>query len=65
MSKWEDLIPRPKSKFLRVKCLECGNEQTIFGNASMLVQCKVCGAVLSRPRGGKANILGEVINVFE
>ena len=43
------------SKFLVVKC-ECGNEQSIFSNASNNVDCKVCGKRLASPAGGKAII---------
>jgi len=32
MSEWEKLVPKPRSKFLRVKCPECGNEQIIFSH---------------------------------
>lgn len=43
------------SKFIVVKC-DCGNEQSIFGNASSPVDCKVCGKRLASPSGGKAII---------
>lgn len=43
------------SKFLVVKC-GCGNEQTIFSNASGPVDCSVCGKRLASPSGGKAII---------
>ena len=56
-----DLIPRPRSLFLRVKCNSCGNEQIIFDRASVLVKCKVCDEVLAEPRGGKARIRGEIV----
>lgn len=65
MIEWEELIPRPRSYFLRVKCLKCGNEQMVFGNAANAVNCKVCGAELAKPSGGKAIIKGEIIAVFE
>lgn len=65
MAEWENLIPRPKSSFLRVKCLKCGNEQMVFSHAVNRVSCNVCGAELAVPSGGKAVIKGEVIAVFE
>ena len=64
MSKWEEFIPRPRSNFLRVKCLECGNEQTIFSNTSNTVQCNVCEAVIAEPTGGKSKIHGEILEVM-
>lgn len=65
MSEWEKLIPRPRSKFLRVKCLKCGNEQMVFGYAATRVNCEVCGVELVQPSGGKAVIKGEIISVYE
>ena len=65
MSEWEKLIPRPRSSFIRVKCLKCGNEQMMFSNAVNKVSCNVCGTILAEPSGGKAKIKGEVLAVFE
>lgn len=65
MSNWKDLVPRPRSKFLRVKCPDCGNEQTIFDSATIVVKCNVCDNVLAEPAGGKAKIRGEVISRLE
>jgi small subunit ribosomal protein S27e len=65
MSEWEKLIPRPKSGFIRVKCLKCGNEQVLFNSAVNKVTCNVCGTELAEPRGGKAKIRGEVVAIFE
>jgi small subunit ribosomal protein S27e len=65
LSEWEKLIPRPRSSFVRVKCLKCGNEQIIFSNAVNMVTCNVCGTVLAEPTGGKAKIKGEIVTIFE
>ncbi|MEM2143660.1 MAG: 30S ribosomal protein S27e [Candidatus Thorarchaeota archaeon] len=51
-----DIIPQPTSRFLRVKCLDCDNEQIIFGCASTEVKCLKCGKLLARPSGGKARL---------
>lgn len=61
MRKREILTPVPKSRFLKVKCLDCGNEQIIFSHASTLVRCNICGKELARPTGGKAKILTDKI----
>ncbi len=53
------------SKFLRVKCNDCENEQIVFDHASTSVKCNVCGSTLVEPRGGKAGIKGEIIEVLE
>jgi small subunit ribosomal protein S27e len=65
MSEWEKLIPKPRSKFLRVKCPECGNEQILFSHATNKVKCNVCGTIVAEPAGGKAKIKGEIVAVFE
>ena len=65
MSKWMNLIPRPRSKFIRVKCPDCGNEQAIFRSASTIVKCNVCDGVLAEPSGGKAKLRGEVVESLD
>ncbi len=59
------LIPIPTSKFLKVKCMKCGNEQIIFNKASTKVYCLVCGNLLAEPTGGKARIHAKIIGVLE
>ena len=62
----EELIKQPKTKFLKVKCKKCKNEQVIFGNPSTVVNCLVCSAELAKPSGGKAkNINAHVLEVIE
>ena len=51
--------------FLRVECADCGNEQVLFGKAASTVDCAVCGSTLATPRGGEAEIHGEVVEVVE
>jgi small subunit ribosomal protein S27e len=65
VSEWENLVPRPGSSFVRVKCLKCGNEQIVFSNPVNRVNCNVCGTELAEPTGGKAKIKGEIVAVFE
>ena len=65
MSEWERLLPRPRSKFVRVKCPDCGNEQIVFSHATIAIHCNICGATLAEPSGGKARIRGEVTAVLE
>ncbi|MBR9689812.1 MAG: 30S ribosomal protein S27e [Candidatus Altiarchaeota archaeon] len=55
----------PKSKFIKVKCEQCKNEQTIFNKPATNVMCLVCGKPLAESTGGKAKILAKVINVLE
>jgi small subunit ribosomal protein S27e len=55
----------PKSKFVKVRCAKCKNEQILFGNASSVVKCLVCDVVLAEPAGGKAKVLAQVLEVLE
>ncbi|MBS7634677.1 30S ribosomal protein S27e [Candidatus Bathyarchaeota archaeon] len=65
MKIWERSIPKPRSLFLQVKCPDCGNEQAIFSSVASIVRCNICGSILAEPTGGKANIKGEIVNIFE
>ena len=62
MFKEKKLIAEPRSRFLLVKCKECEHEQVVFGLATRVVVCDVCGKQLTKPTGGKAHILGEIIS---
>ncbi len=54
-----------RSKFFRVKCPECDNEQVVFEKASIVVDCVVCGKVLAEPSGGKADVKAEILATLE
>ena len=49
-------VPYPKTKFLKVKCPSCNNEQIIFDSVKTVVKCNVCEEQLAKPLGGKAKI---------
>lgn len=59
------MIKQPKSKFIKVRCPKCKNEQIIFGNASDVVKCLVCDKELAFPTGGKSRISARVLEVLE
>ncbi|MEN2974122.1 MAG: 30S ribosomal protein S27e [Candidatus Caldarchaeales archaeon] len=61
---WTKLIPKPRSAFLLVQCNECGHKQVVFDCAKSEVPCQVCGAVIAKPKGGKAEILGKVVDRY-
>jgi len=56
---------KTKSKFIKVRCRDCENEQVLFDNASNEVSCHICGSKLAVPKGGKAKIKGEVLETIE
>jgi small subunit ribosomal protein S27e len=51
-----EIVKQPKSRFLKVKCLDCEHEQIIFGHASVEITCLKCGKTLAKPSGGKAKL---------
>lgn len=60
-----DILPKPDSKFLKIKCEKCKNEQIVFDKPSIPVKCLVCDAVLATPSGGKALFNAKVMEVLE
>jgi len=64
LSDWESLIPRPSSRFLRVRCRSCESEQIVFSHTTHTIKCRTCGEVLAEPRGGKASINGTIVSVL-
>ena len=64
MAEWEHLIPRPTSRFLRVRCVSCESEQIIFSHSTTKIICQTCGEVLAEPTGGKAKVNAPVIAVL-
>ena len=60
----EELVPKPKSKFLKVKCKNCGNIQIVFSHSTTIVKCKICNEQLTEPTGGKAKIHGEIVEIL-
>lgn len=65
MKGWKKIIPEPRSKFLQVRCPDCGNEQTIFSHIASIVHCSICNATLAEPTGGKTRLKAEVVRILE
>lgn len=57
-------IVKMESRFVRVKCQKCKNEQIIFGKASSRVKCIACGTIIAEPSGGKSRIKGKIIEIL-
>jgi small subunit ribosomal protein S27e len=52
------------SRFIKIRCPKCKNEQIMFGRASTVVNCLVCGKSLAEPTGGKARVKARVLEVI-
>jgi small subunit ribosomal protein S27e len=61
VKKRQEIIPRPKSSFIKVRCIKCTFEQITFDHATTIVRCKNCNEILLIPTGGKAIIKGEIV----
>jgi small subunit ribosomal protein S27e len=55
----------PTSKFIKVRCPKCKNEQIIFGKSASEIKCLVCEKVIAEPTGGKTRIKARVLEVLE
>ena len=53
-----------KTKFIKVRCKKCKNEQIIFEKASSEIKCLVCKEILASPTGGKSKIRSRVLEVI-
>ena len=53
-----DEVTKMVGQFMKVSCKDCGNETVIFSRATTVISCGVCGATLTNPSGGKANLVG-------
>ena len=58
-------IREPESKFVKLRCTKCKNEQVVFGKASSRVNCLVCGKELAAPTGGKTRVKARILEVLE
>ena len=65
MKKAHILIPQPSSKFHKVKCKECDEENIVYSHASSEVTCKSCGNIIAQPTGAVATIHGKISGTIE
>lgn len=59
------ILKETRSKFIRVRCPKCKNEQVVFGKASTKVTCLVCGRALADATGGKSKVKARVLEILE
>jgi len=59
------IVKEPTSKFIKVRCPKCKNEQIIFGKTSTEVKCLVCEKVIAEPTGGKSKVKARILEVLE
>lgn len=54
-----------ESKFIKIRCPKCKNEQITFGKSASVVKCLVCGKTLVEPSGGKSKVKARILEVLE
>lgn len=57
--------PEPSSKFNKVSCAECEEEQVVYSHATSKVACNSCGNVITQPTGSLAILNGKVLKSAE
>jgi small subunit ribosomal protein S27e len=60
----KEMIQNPKSRFLKVQCLKCKNEQIIYNKSSQDVKCLVCDNILAETTGGMSIIKSKILKVL-
>lgn len=59
-----EIVTEPKSRFIKVRCPKCKNEQIIFGKPACTVLCLVCNKVITESAGGKGRIKARILEVL-
>ncbi len=54
-----------RSRFLKVRCPGCDQEQVLFDRASVVVKCLQCEATLAEPTGGRVRLAPKVTTLSE
>ena len=65
MKKDHVLIPEPNSKFQKIKCSECEEEQVIYSHTTTVIKCNSCGNPIAQPTGSKAKLFGKISETVE
>lgn len=55
----------PNSKFIKLRCPKCKNEQIVFGKPATSIKCLICEKILVDPSGGKGKIKARILEVLE
>ena len=59
------ILPEPESRFIKVRCPKCKNEQIIFCKAATDVKCLVCETLLAEATGGKTRVKSRILEVLD
>ena len=65
MKKDHVLIPEPSSKFQKIKCSECEEQQIVYSHTTTVIKCNSCGNPITQPTGSKAKLFGKISETIE
>ncbi len=60
----ESRLKETKSKFVKVRCPKCKNEQIIFGKSANNIKCLVCDNEIAESTGGKTKIKARILEIL-
>jgi small subunit ribosomal protein S27e len=58
-------MSEPLSKFHKVRCGKCKNEQVVFSKTATKVTCHVCQELLAEPTGGKTKFSSRPLEALD
>ncbi len=58
-------MQEPNSKFIKLRCPKCKNEQIVFGKPATSIKCLICEKIIVEPSGGKGKIKAKILEVLE
>ena len=58
-------LKEQNSKFIKLRCAKCKNEQIVFGKSATKINCLVCGKPIAESGGGKTKIKTRILEVLE
>ena len=61
----KEIVPKLRTKFLKLKCSACGNEQTVFSAATSVVKCLACNQILAETGAHKIRPRTKIIRELE
>ena len=53
------------TKFLKLRCNKCKNEQITFSKSASIIACLVCNETLAKPTGGRTQVEAQVLEVLD
>jgi small subunit ribosomal protein S27e len=53
------------TKFVKIRCPKCKNEQVTFGKTATKINCHVCQEPLAEASGGKTKFIARPLEVLE